>query len=88
MIKYNSDQNFLVQDCGLLEALTQKFRCHRSDSKFVSTLLLEILNLFGFSSRLKLLRLKGAHVENLGSRFKPSIGCHTKIWAFSGFLRI
>jgi hypothetical protein len=27
-------------------------------------------------------------VNNLSSRFKPSIGSHTKIWDFSGFLRI
>jgi hypothetical protein len=27
-------------------------------------------------------------VNNLGSRFKPSIGSHTKIWDFSGLLGI
>jgi hypothetical protein len=50
MIKYNSDQNCVVQDYGLLEAPIKKLGCRRrSVSKFVSTLIQEKLNQFDLS---------------------------------------
>jgi hypothetical protein len=59
MIKYNSDQNFVVQDWRLLEELIPKLGCPRSESKFISTILQKTLNIFDFSFELKLyIRLK------------------------------
>jgi hypothetical protein len=54
----------------------------RAESKFVKTILQEILNPFDFS--FGLFKLKEVPVKNLGLRLKLSIGSHTNIWAFQG----
>jgi hypothetical protein len=58
MLKYNTE-TFVVQDKRLFEASIQKLGCCRSECRFLSTLLQEILkNLFGFSFGVKLFKAK------------------------------
>jgi hypothetical protein len=58
----------------------------RPESKFVSTTSIRTTQqmlLFFWTGAFT--SLEGVHVKNLGSRLRPSIGSHTKIWAFGGF---